>query len=78
MLKLNKRQWMQRFGTWIQSLRRRKGLSQDQLTDVAGLARGTVSKIETGLVDPKITTLVRIAQALKISLRRFFDFAPKV
>jgi transcriptional regulator with XRE-family HTH domain len=38
------------------------------LTDAAGLSKGALSKIENGIVDPRSTTLVRVARAMGIKL----------
>ncbi len=71
----NDRQFLlRRLGAWIQNLRKSQGISQDKLTGDAGLAKGTISKIESGSVDPKFTTLARIALALKMRVAKLLDF----
>ena len=50
------------------SSRKSRRLSQEQLAKGAGLARGVVSKIETGAVDPSLSALVAYAGALDIEL----------
>lgn len=62
-----------RIGAQIGKVRRSKAYSQDRLALEAGLARGTLSKIERGLVEPKVTTIAKIALVLKVPFRRFFD-----
>lgn len=61
-------------GAHIARLRASKGYSQDRLQLEAGLARGTVSKIENGLRDPRATTLIKIAQTIGVSPKRLLDF----
>ena len=61
-----KDRFLRRLGEWLQRLRRARGLGQDRLTEVAGVASGTVSKIENGTVDPRATTLVKLARALDV------------
>lgn len=68
-----KPEFLRRFGAWLLKLRKNKGLGQDQLTQKAGLARGTVSKIESGTVDPKVTTIARLAGALDITPSQVLD-----
>ena len=46
----DKRSLLRRLGAQIAKVRARKGYSQDRLYLEAGLARGTMSKIENGLV----------------------------
>ena len=62
----NKKTFLSRLGAFLFRLRKSKGMSQDRLTDEAGLAKGLVSKIESGNVDPRTTTLVQLAHALEI------------
>ncbi len=62
------------FGARLAKLRASKGYSQDRLSLEAGFARGTMSKIESGKVDPKLTTLARISETLDIPLKKLLDF----
>lgn len=55
-----------RIGEVIRAFRKRKGLSQEVLSGLAGLDRTHYSKIERGLRSPTIDTLFKIAQALDI------------
>jgi transcriptional regulator with XRE-family HTH domain len=67
--------FLRRLGKWIRDLRKAKGLSQDSLTEEAGLARGIMSKIEGGNVDPRSTTLVRVAHALDVPPAKILEVA---
>jgi HTH-type transcriptional regulator, competence development regulator len=67
-----KRQFLRRLGEWVAKIRRSKGIPQDQLTEDAGLAKGTVSKIENGLVDARVTTLLKVAKALSMPFVKMF------
>jgi transcriptional regulator with XRE-family HTH domain len=58
----------QRFGQQLQRLRTRRGLTQEQLAVKAGLVRFYVTKLEQGEHDPTLSTLVRLAKALRISV----------
>jgi transcriptional regulator with XRE-family HTH domain len=48
--------------------RRQAGLTQQQLADLAGIARNTVARIELGQNMAETTTLANIATALNKSL----------
>ena len=61
-------------GAHIAKIRRSKGYSQDRLYLEAGFSRGTISKIENGIVNPQIWTLERIAKTLGVPLKRLVDF----
>lgn len=51
-------------GNAIRTCRRRKEISQEVLSGLAGLDRTHYSKIERGLRSPNIDTLFKIAHAL--------------
>jgi transcriptional regulator with XRE-family HTH domain len=59
---------IQRFGKQLQRLRTRGGLTQEQLAVKAGLARVYVAKLEQGEHDPSLSTLVRLAKVLRVSV----------
>jgi transcriptional regulator with XRE-family HTH domain len=45
-------------------LRRRAGLSQEELGFLAGLHRTEICQLETGYRDPRISTLIRLSGSL--------------
>jgi transcriptional regulator with XRE-family HTH domain len=55
-------------GQRIKALREKAGLNQDDFAELCGLHRARIGKIENGWFDLRITTLHRIARALKIDL----------
>lgn len=69
----NKTHYLGRLGRWVATLRKSRELGQDQVSELAGLAKGTLSKIEQGQVDPQASTLVRVAGALKLPSWKIFD-----
>lgn len=54
------------FGLVLRQARNAAGLSQEKLAFEAGIERNFVSLIETGQNQPTITTLFKIADALKV------------
>jgi transcriptional regulator with XRE-family HTH domain len=70
----NKKAFLRDLGSHIAKLRASRGYSQDRLCLEAGFARGTLSKIESGLVDPKASSLARIAATIDVSLKKLTDF----
>lgn len=54
------------FGRVLRQLRVAAGLSQEQLGLESGVQRNFISLIETGQNQPTITTLFRLAHALKV------------
>lgn len=59
-------------GQTIRELRIRRGLSQDVLSGLAGLARTHLTMIESGTVHANIETVWRIAAALEIKPSELF------
>lgn len=61
------------FGKKVQLYRKRKGLSQEELSFVADLHRTYISQIEAGNRNVALKNIVKIAKALGISPRELFD-----
>lgn len=59
---------LQRFGKQLHRLRTSRGLTQEQLGVTAGLSRTFLTRLELGQHDPSLSTLVRVAKALKVSV----------
>jgi len=57
----------------IKTLREEKGLTSEALAKQAGISKSTLSYIERGLSDPKLSTLVEIARELGIDLKKLFQ-----
>jgi len=53
-----------KFGRVIRSFRERRGLSQEALSDLAGLSRSFLGEIERGDAVPSVETLQKLADAL--------------
>lgn len=51
----------------LRKLRRKKGLSQEVVSGLAGIARTHLTMIETGAKQPNLETFWKLAQALDIS-----------
>ncbi len=69
----DQQEFLNRLGAHVAKLRAAKGYSQDRLCLEAGFARGTLSKIENGLVDPHASTLARTAETLGVPLKKLMD-----
>lgn len=68
-----KEKFLKDLGAQIAKVRKSKGYSQDKLGLEAGLARGTVSKIENAEVEAKAGTLALIAITLDVSLSKLMN-----
>ncbi len=56
-------------GETIRKIRRKKGVTQEQLADLAGINRTHMYRIENGQVKTTIGSLQRIANALQVRVR---------
>jgi transcriptional regulator with XRE-family HTH domain len=66
----NKEQFLRDLGAHIAKVRKSRGYSQDRVCLEAGLSRGALSKIESGRVEPKISTLALIAITIDVPLAK--------
>ncbi|HTU79242.1 MAG TPA: helix-turn-helix transcriptional regulator [Solirubrobacteraceae bacterium] len=57
---------MQAFGAKVRELRHAKGWSADWLAKQCSLTVGTISRLELGRQDPRLSTVLGIAHALKV------------
>ena len=54
------------FGERVREERRRRLMTQDMLAATAGISQKQLSKIENDEVDPRFSTIRKIAQALDV------------
>lgn len=62
-----------KIGRFIQTLRKEKGLTQEQLAEQFMVARRTVSRWETGSNLPDIALLAEMADFFQVDLRELLD-----
>jgi transcriptional regulator with XRE-family HTH domain len=60
-------------GIRIKAVRNRKGITQDQLAELAGLNRVHLYRIESGRQSMTLRTLKIIADALDVKMRELID-----
>ena len=61
--------FLKTLGKGIAILRKQKGVSQEQFAEMSGKMINTISNIERGLSDPKITTLLSFSNALNAPIQ---------
>jgi len=61
-------QFLKEFGKNLQKLREAKGLSTRQFAYEADISHSSVGRLEAGLTNPTMTTLVKLAEALEVDL----------
>lgn len=52
--------------------RLKKGLSQDDVCRLSGIGRTTLSKLENGEGDPKLSVMLKLSGVLEISIEELF------
>lgn len=51
----------------LRKIRKEQGLTQQDLAKLAGITQQMVSRYETGVVEPSVSTMKKIKKALKIN-----------
>lgn len=64
-------------GERIKELRKSKGVSQKELAQKAGLSIGSIQGYEQGRYNPKLEAIAKIAGALGVDLKVFYDDLPQ-
>ncbi len=52
----------------VVAIRKKKKLSQRALAELSGINQVTIARIETGVFDPRLSTLRALAKALKVKI----------
>jgi len=63
----------QEFGKRLNKLRKEKKISQETLAELSGLNRPYISAIEQGKRNVSIEVIEKLAQALNIEIKNFFE-----
>ena len=57
----------------LQAIRKAKGLTQKELSEITGIAQGDISKLENGNANPSVRTLQRLAAGMGMKLKIEFQ-----
>ena len=60
------------FGMNVRKIRKAKNLSMQSVANIAEIELSQVSRIETGKINAKLSTLLILARALEVSPKDFF------
>ena len=61
----------------LRAVRRAKLLTQEQLAQEAGLNRVTIWQLETGIRNPQLSTIRRLAEALGVQPEQLMEAPPR-
>ena len=65
---------LKQFGSRIRTLRKERQLSQRELALATLMEKSTIQRIERGLMNCTIKTLIKLAHALNVEFKSLFDF----
>jgi transcriptional regulator with XRE-family HTH domain len=54
----------------LKALRKTRGMSQEALAERAGISRTYLARLETARQDPTLSTLEKLAKALKVPIEK--------
>ncbi|MBM7643725.1 helix-turn-helix domain-containing protein [Streptococcus loxodontisalivarius] len=59
----------------LRAIRKERNISQEQLSELAGVESRYINKLENGKLNPTLNTLEKIMLALDISYRELFELS---
>jgi transcriptional regulator with XRE-family HTH domain len=62
------------FGSHLRNIRKIKGISQEELANLADVELSQISRIERGVINTSLSQILYIAKALKVHPKELFDF----
>ncbi len=65
----------QNFGKKIRLLRFKRGISQEKFSEMAGISRSVMGKIERAEISTTLDSIEKISNAFNISIFELFDFS---
>lgn len=66
--------FLHKFAKHLKTLRKAKGIKQDDFLNVDGISRSTISMLETAKTDVTLSKLKIIADTLGVKLKDLVDF----
>ncbi|MBS1892152.1 MAG: helix-turn-helix transcriptional regulator [Actinobacteria bacterium] len=63
----------ERFGQNLRRVRRREGFTQERLSELGGLHRTEVGRLERGERVPRVDTLIRLTDTMGVPVDEFLD-----
>ena len=62
----------------LQKIRIKRGITQAELAETAGVTKPTISHIECGTHPPKLETMLKVARALGVELADIDEFKQRI
>ena len=71
---MNEAEFYQKLGRQIKFFRENAHLTQEKLAEKSGISLDYLGKIEANINKPGLKTLLKIANALNLPIKKLFDF----
>lgn len=72
-MSMPKEKFLKALGQKIKTLREAKGLSQYAFSDISGISRSQIARLENGELNCTMATLLMLAQTLEIEVKELVD-----
>ena len=69
---MEKNIFLVRLGSRIRQIRKQKGMTQQQLSEISEIEKANLSRIESGMTNPTILTLHKICSAFGVGVIELF------
>jgi transcriptional regulator with XRE-family HTH domain len=61
------------FGSNLRAIRKELGMTQEEVSERSGVQAGEISRIERGKRDPQVSTLIKLAKAVRVPPGRLLE-----
>ena len=69
---MERNQFLVSLGSRLRRIRKQKGLTQQSLSDLCDIEKAYLSRIESGITNPTVLTLLKMSKTLNIEINDFF------
>lgn len=73
-MKIKSNEQLVRFGAHVRMLRESKLLGMRELSTLCNVHQSNLSKIEAGLIDIRLSTILELAEGLGVHPKKLLDF----
>ncbi len=63
----------ERLSIRLKQVREKRGMTQEQLAEKAGVSRAYLARLEIGMHDPPLSTLEKLAKALEVRVTKLLE-----
>lgn len=58
---------------YVREIRKKRRMTIEELSAISGVSRSAIILIEKGKADPKLSTVISLAKALRVELSELYD-----